>query len=228
MEAFHGVKKELHLRMNISCTSCDGSGAEKGSKRVTCSVCKGQGRVVRVQQTPFGAFQTAVPCGTCEGVGTIPEKICHSCSGKGIVTGERIVSIDVPQGIDDGETIRIHGMGESAPFGNSSGDLYVHVHVKKDPKFIREGNDIRSSQEAPVSIFALGGSVRIETVDGGVMFSVPAGTTSGNEFKLKGQGFTSLHGRGRGDHYVTLQPLIPKKLTREQKDALEALKKSGL
>jgi molecular chaperone DnaJ len=228
MEAFKGVQKEMKLRMNVACHACGGSGAEKGSKRISCSTCHGQGRVSRVQQTPFGAFQTAVPCSVCEGVGTIPEKICGVCKGKGIVVDESPIQISIPEGIDDGETIRVNGMGETAPYGGSRGDLYVHIRVQVDSRFEREGNNTRSSVNIPVSCFMLGGSVTIQTVDGSVELNVPAGTASGTEFKLKGKGFSSLHGHGRGDHYAILSPEIPKKLSREQRDLLEQLKKEGM
>lgn len=228
MEAFHGVQKEIKLRMNISCTSCGGSGAEQGSKRVSCTSCHGQGRTVRLQQTPFGAFQTAVPCTACEGVGTIPEKICPSCKGKGITNSEKVIKLEIPQGIDDGETIRVSNAGESAPYGGTAGDLYVHVRVKNDNHFERHGNDIRSISDGPMSLFALGGTISVKTVDETVDLHVPAGTSSGTEFKIKGKGFSSLHGKGRGDHYVVLHPEVPKKLSREQKDVLEEMKKLGL
>lgn len=228
MEAFHGVQKEIKLRMNVSCQSCGGIGAEKGSKRVSCTSCHGQGRTVRLQQTPFGAFQTAVPCGACEGVGTVPEKICPECKGKGIINSEKLIKLEIPQGIDDGETIRVSNAGESAPHGGSTGDLYVHVRVKSDARFERQGNDMRSTSARPMSLFALGGTTFVETVDETVELHIPAGTVSGTEFRIKGKGFTSLHGKGRGDHYVVLHPEVPKKLTREQKDVLEEMKKLGL
>lgn len=228
MEAFKGVQKDLHLRMNVKCSSCEGSGAEKGSKRVSCKTCQGQGRVIRMQQTPFGAFQTAVPCSACEGVGTIPEKVCSSCKGKGIVVSEKSLRVQIPAGIDDGETIRITGEGESAPFGGGAGDLFVRVQVKSDARFEREGNHIRTQKFVPMSLFMLGGTIAIQTIDGTAELSIPSGSAAGTEFRMKGYGFSSLHGKGRGDHYVTLQPEIPKKLSREQKELLEQLKKLGL
>lgn len=228
MEAFRGVQKELRLRMNISCENCSGSGAERGSKRVSCTSCHGQGRTVRVQQTPFGAFQTAVPCSSCEGVGTIPEKICHSCKGKGVHTGEKTIQIEIPQGIDNEETIRVNGSGEAALHGGTSGDLYVHIRVKEDSRFERHGNDIRTVVYLPMSLFILGGVTQIETIDEMTDLHVPIGTVSGTEFRIKGKGFSSLHGKGRGDHYVTLHPEIPKKLSREQKEVVEEMKRIGL
>lgn len=227
-EAFTGVQKELHLRMNGACSSCDGVGAEKGSKRVACRTCQGQGRVVRLQQTPFGAFQTAVPCSACEGVGTVPERACSVCHGKGILSIDKTIRVQIPEGIDNGETIRINGEGEKAAHGGASGDLYVHVRVTPDPRFEREGNHLRSAQKAPISLFALGGSIAIEVIDGIAELHVPSGSESGTEFRIKGRGFSSLHGRGRGDHYITLTPEIPKKLNKDERALFEGLRGMGL
>lgn len=227
-EAFSGVQKELHLRMNGACSNCDGIGAERGSKRVACKTCQGSGRVVRLQQTPFGAFQTAVPCGSCEGVGTVPERACSTCRGKGILSVDKTIRVQIPEGIDDGETIRINGEGEKAAHGGSSGDLYVHVRVKADARFEREGNHLRSEQKTPIHVFVLGGSISVEVIDGIAELHVPAGSDSGTEFRIKGRGFSSLHGHGRGDHYVALIPEIPKKLNRDERTLFEGLKEVGL
>jgi molecular chaperone DnaJ len=140
----------------------------------------------------------------------------------------KTIQIQIPAGIDDGETVRVSGSGEVAPHGGSAGDLYVHVRVTKHPKFVRRGNEVLSDAYIPMTAFALGGKVDIETVEGKVELKVPTGTQSGTVFKLRGKGFPYLHGRGKGDHLVTLYPDIPTKLSREQKKLLDELSEIGL
>jgi molecular chaperone DnaJ len=228
MEAFRGVNKDIPLRIQTTCESCKGSGALEGSKTVTCSECKGQGSVVRAQRTPFGTFQHSTVCAICQGKGSRPENICSSCSGNGVYIQTKTIQIQIPAGIDDGETVRVSGSGEVAPHGGSAGDLYVHVRVTKHPKFVRRGNEVLSDAYIPMTAFALGGKVDIETVEGKVELKVPTGTQSGTVFKLRGKGFPYLHGRGKGDHLVTLYPDIPTKLSREQKKLLDELSEIGL
>lgn len=227
-EAFHGVNKEIPLRIQSTCESCNGSGAKEGSKIITCSDCKGQGTVVRAQRTPFGTFQHSTVCTVCHGEGSRPEFICSLCSGNGVSVQTKTIQIQIPAGIDDGETVRISGSGEVAPHGGVAGDLYVHVRVTKHPKFVRQGNEILSDAYVPMTSFALGGKIDIDTVEGKVELKVPSGTQSGTVFKLRGKGFPYLHGRGKGDHLVTLYPDIPTKLTKEQKNILDDLSEKGL
>jgi len=228
MEAFQGVNKDIPLRIQTTCESCGGSGAQKDANTVTCAECKGQGSVVRAQRTPFGTFQHSSVCTSCNGKGSKPDKICTACNGLGVSVQTKTIRIQIPPGIDNGETIRLSGSGEVAPHGGAAGDLYVNVRVTKHPLFERRGNDILSDAYVPITAFALGGKVEIETVEGMVDLNVPSGTQSGTVFKLRGKGFPYLHGRGRGDHLVTIHPNVPKNLSREQKRLLEDLKLSGL
>lgn len=227
MEAVRGVTKDIHLRVLTACAACSGSGAEKG-KTKTCTTCKGQGRVARTQRTPFGMIQTAAVCQDCHGHGSVPEQKCVACSGAGVMAENRTLAVQIPAGIGDRETIRLSGQGEAAPHGGGPGDLYVHIRVGSHPRFRRTENDVLSEEFVPLSVFLLGGTVNVETVDGAGELRVPNGTPSGTIFKLRGHGFPYLHGHGRGDHLVTLQPEIPKKLSREQKKLLEQLKEEGL
>ncbi len=227
MDAVRGITKDIHLRILTTCATCRGSGAE-GGKTKTCTTCKGQGRVTRAQRTPFGMIQTAVACQDCHGRGTIPEKKCETCDGSGITPQNRALAVQIPAGIGDGETIRIQGQGEAAPHGAGTGDLYVHIRVGSHPRFRRAENDVLSEEYVPLSIFLLGGTVTVETVEGPGELRVPSGTPAGTVFKLRSQGFPFLHGHGRGDHLVTLQPEIPRKLSKEQKKLLEQLKDEGM
>jgi molecular chaperone DnaJ len=228
MEAVRGTQKTISYRALSTCSTCAGSGAEPGSKTIQCPVCKGSGRVMKVQQTLLGAFQTASVCDKCHGKGSFPERPCHACHGNGVTGETRNLNVDIPAGIDDNETIRISGAGEAAPYGGANGDLYVHLRVKGDPRFGREGGDISSEAYAPVTTMILGGTIEVETVDGIVDLHLPAGTASETVFRLRGKGVPSLHGRSRGDHLVAVKPRIEKRLSHEQKKLLEQLKKEGL
>ena len=228
MEAVEGVQKTVTYRALTRCADCEGSGAQKGSKVVTCTGCNGSGRVMRMQQTILGAFQTAAPCEKCHGSGKVPEQACGTCHGSGVVGTNRTVNIHIPAGIDDGETVRVNGEGESAPYGGGAGDLYVNVRVKADPRFERDGNDVKNELFVPVSLLILGGQIDVETVDGKLELKIPAGTASGTVFRLRGKGIPFLQSHSRGDHLVTITPLIPKKVSHQQKELLEKLKKEGL
>ncbi|MFA5129506.1 MAG: molecular chaperone DnaJ [Patescibacteria group bacterium] len=228
MESYRGLQKEIQLRMKTACETCKGSGAAEGAKTITCTACNGQGRVMRAQQTPFGVFQTAATCVSCHGMGKKPEKECSACSGTGVKDQIIQLAVSIPAGISDGETIKVAGRGEAAAYGGGSGDLYIHVRVGQDPKFRREGNDIYSEAMATFSVFALGGEMAVETVEGSEKVHIDAGTSSGTTLKLKGKGFPYLHGHGKGDQYVTVIPEIPKKLSKEQKKMLEDLRGVGI
>lgn len=220
-EAAFGVSKDLRVYKALRCEGCDGSGAEKGAKRVTCAQCNGNGQVRTVRQTILGAMQVQSTCPKCDGAGTQPEKACKICHGTGLRKGERELSIKIPGGIDDGEVLRVTGEGEAAPHGGRAGDLYINVRVKPDVCFKRNGFDVHSDAQLTVALASLGGEIEIQTVDGAATLKIPAGTQPGTQFRLKGKGITHLRRTGRGDHIVTAVVNIPKKLTREQKKALE-------
>jgi molecular chaperone DnaJ len=224
-DAVFGAQKTVTMRRNVTCDHCDGSGAEKGSKLADCDKCKGSGEVRRVQQTILGAMQVAATCDKCAGRGKMPEKKCGVCSGSGIVRGSRELAVRVPAGIDDGETLRLSGEGEAAPHGGRSGDLYVTVRVKADPKFRREGTDLHMDADVSFAQAALGATLSVETVDGPVDLKIPAGTQPGTVFRLKGKGVPSLRGGNRGDQFVTARVQVPGKLTKGQREALEGWEK---
>jgi molecular chaperone DnaJ len=228
LDTVKGVATPLTLRALSQCERCKGNGAEPGSKTVTCATCGGSGRVTQAQRTPFGVFQSVVSCADCHGSGSRPEKRCSECDGSGAKTQNRSIRVDIPAGIADGESINLSGMGEAAAYGGATGDLYVHVRVMSHPVFRREGQDVLSEQHAPYSTFTLGGEVQVDTVDGKGSLHVPAGTTPGTVFKLRGLGIPFLRSRGRGDHLVTLVPDVPKKLTKEQRKLMEDLRHTGL
>ena len=224
-EAIFGVEKEIRLNKNNACEVCNGSGVEPGSKMTTCSDCKGQGQVRRVQQTILGAMQTVSTCPTCNGRGQKAEKHCKHCSGRGTVKSESNYKVKIPAGIDDGEAIRLTGKGESAGVHGQAGDLYVRVHVKADKNLKREGENIFTEININYPQAVLGDKIEIETLDGLKKLVIPEGTQSGQQIRLKELGVPVLHSHGRGDHYVTVTVDVPKKISRTAKKLIEELKK---
>ncbi len=224
-EAVFGAEKEIRLNKNNACDVCVGSGVEPGSKMTTCSDCKGQGQVRRVQQTILGAMQTVGVCPTCQGQGQKAEKHCKHCSGRGAIKSESHYKIKIPAGIDDGQSIRLEGKGESGGAGSEAGDLYVRVHVKEDRNLKREGENIFTELRITYPQAVLGDKVEIETLDGKKTIVIPEGTQPGQQIRLKELGVPSLQGRGRGNHYVTVIVDVPKKVSRQVKKLLEELVK---
>ncbi len=225
MESVTGVENLLSIKRLVKCDRCDASGAEKGAKIVTCSECAGTGQVTRTAQSFFGTVQQRMVCPTCQGSGKIPEKPCSKCSGEGRIQESVKVTVNVPAGIDHGQTLRLRGEGDAGRRGAESGDLYVHIAVAKDDRFEREGDNIRTDLTLPVVDAILGADAEVETVQGTVTLSIPAGTQPGQMFRIKGKGMPVLNARGHGDHYVTVTVQIPAKLSREERRLLEEWKK---
>jgi molecular chaperone DnaJ len=223
-EAIFGVEKEINLSKNNACDVCHGNGAEPGSKMMTCGECKGQGQVIRIQQTILGNMQTATTCYMCHGSGQMPEKSCKHCGGKGVLKSDSKYNVKIPAGIHDGASIRLNGKGESAGPGSTPGDLYVVVHVKSDKHFERENEHIFTTVSINYPQAVLGDTVEVETLDGKKKIVVPEGTASGQQIRLKGLGVPHLNGSGRGDHYVQVIIDVPKKINKTAKKLLEELK----
>lgn len=222
-EAVFGKEVKLTLNLDDECTHCKGTTVEPGYNMKTCETCKGAGQQVRVMNTMFGPIQQAVTCPTCKGKGKVPEKVCTKCHGSGVERREQTITVKIPAGIDDGATIRLREHGEAIG-GGAKGDLYVHVRVKADKKFTREGDLILSEEHISMVDAALGTEIDVETVDGVVTMKVPAGTQSGTDFKLSGHGVPHLRSDARGAHIVSVIVDTPTKLTKKQKDLLEEFK----
>ncbi len=205
-EAAFGVDRTIRLFKHVTCSRCKGEGAEPGTKIVTCPTCQGSGQVRQAQRTLFGTVQTATVCPTCHGRGKKPEKECNLCRGLGVERREEKVEVHVPAGIDNDQILKIDGQGEAAPYGGQPGDLFLRMHVKPDPRFERDGNDIHSEVVVPFSTLALGGTITIETLDGPTPLKIPEGTSAETVFTLKGQGIPYLRSRGRGNHLVRVIP----------------------
>jgi len=222
-EAVFGAEKEVTLRRKAKCTRCGGNGAEPGTKIETCATCGGSGRVSRVQRTILGNMQVQMTCEDCGGEGKKFSQKCTECGGTGAAEETKNLKINIPAGIDNGEVLRMHGEGEAGEKGAPSGDLYVQVTVKPDPRFRREGDTIHTEKEVSFTQAALGDKVEIETVDGPVSLKIPAGTQPNTVMRLKGKGAYRLHGRGRGDHLVTVKVKTPTNLSKQQKDMLRKM-----
>lgn len=225
-EAVFGAQKELAMELEASCKHCHGNGAEPGFGTKTCPTCRGAGQINRTVQTIFGQINQAVTCDTCRGQGKVPEKACSVCHGRGVVRQREVLKIKIPAGIDDGATIRITGRGEAVQ-GGEKGDLYVNIRVKPHKKFTREGQLILSSEHINMITAALGGELKVDTVDGELVMKIPAGTQSGTDFKLSDHGVPSIRGGSRGSHIVTIHVDTPTKLSKRQKELLQEFGKRG-
>lgn len=225
-EAAFGVKKEINITRNEKCDCCNGSGAKPGSKIITCDKCGGRGKVQITQNTIMGAFSTVKTCDKCSGTGKVIETPCEKCSGKGIVRKSRKIEINVPAGIDDGQAISLRGEGDAGKKGGPNGDLYVIMKVLPHKYFKRNGYDISANVRVPFAKMALGGDIKIPTLEGEMEFNIPEGTTSGTKFRVKDQGIPVLNGKGRGTLEFTVDVDVPKKLTDEQREILTQFAKS--
>jgi molecular chaperone DnaJ len=228
-EAAFGAEKQLELTKADSCETCKGNGAEPGSKIVTCEECHGTGQVRSVRQTILGQIQTQRSCTTCQGQGKTPEKKCKKCHGQMRTRQKSRVTVKIPAGIENGATIRLQGKGEAGVRGGQYGDLYLHIQITPHAKFERHGYDVYSNQLLHLLQGVLGDETEVETLHGKVKFKIPAGTQSGQQFKIKGKGIPHMRGSGHGDHFIKVQVDIPKKLSKKEKELYAGLvKESGL
>ncbi len=220
-EAVKGCDKELELVLKDECGTCHGTGAKPGTSPQTCPKCGGKGQVVYTQQSLFGMVQNVRTCPDCNGTGKIIKDKCPDCYGTGYVSSKKKIAVTIPAGIDNGQSIRIRGKGEPGINGGPRGDLLVEVLVSRHPIFQRQDMDIYSTVPISFPVAALGGTIRIRTVDGEVEYDVKAGTQTDTRVRLKGKGMPSLRNKSvRGDHYVTLVVEVPTNLSHAAKEAL--------
>ena len=220
-EAVFGCEKELEVVIKDPCTTCNGTGAKPGTSPATCPKCGGKGQVVYTSQSFFGTVQNVQTCPDCHGTGKIIKEKCSDCAGTGYVASKKTIQVSIPAGIDNGQSIRIRGKGEPGTNGGPRGDLLVEVTVSRHPVFGRQDMHIFSTAPISFAQAALGGDVRIKTVDGDVLYNVKPGTKTDTKVRLKGKGVPSLRNKQvRGDHYVTLVIQTPEKLRAEAKEAL--------
>lgn len=221
-EAIFGCEKEIELTLKDECPKCHGTGAKPGTSPVTCPKCNGKGKIVYTQQSFFGQVQNVQTCPDCRGTGKIVKEKCPDCYGTGYISSKKKIQVKIPAGIDNGQSIRIAGKGEPGMNGGERGDLLVEVTVSRSPVFMRQETAIFSTVPISFATAALGGPIKIKTVDGEVEYEVKPGTQTDTKVRLRGKGVPSLRNKNiRGDHYVTLVVTVPEKLTEEQKEALK-------
>ncbi len=226
MDACKGKKQEVRVNRMTVCDACNGSGAAVGSSVEVCPDCQGRGSVKTTQRTPFGAISSSKVCPHCGGKGKIVKNPCGKCRGAGRLRVQKTVSIDIPAGIDDGQTIRLGGQGDCGVNGGPSGDLLLNVSVKSHPIFKREGYDIHCDIPVTYMEAVLGAEITVPTIDGDVKYTIGEGTQTGTVFRLKGKGVKKIHREERGNQYVKIYVEVPKNLTKKQKDLLKEFENS--
>lgn len=221
MDACKGVKKTIRLNKLEQCSECHGTGAQPGTSPKTCPDCNGTGQVRVTQRTPFGNIMQTARCNRCGGKGKIIDSPCKSCSGKGMVKRTSTREIEIPAGVDDGQTLRISGGGHCGINGGPNGDLHILVNVRPDPIFERRGFDIWTEVPITYGQAVLGSEIVVPTIDGKVKYTIPEGTQAGTVFRLREKGVQRLYQKSRGDHYVRVGIEVPRNLTKEQKAQLQ-------
>ncbi|MCR9177943.1 MAG: molecular chaperone DnaJ [Alphaproteobacteria bacterium] len=223
-EAFKGNQTEIRVPTSVSCESCNGSGAEGGSKPISCPSCQGRGKI-RAQQ---GFFTIERTCPSCGGAGQVIENPCRTCQGAGRQRKEKTLSVNIPPGVEEGTRIRLAGEGEAGMRGAPPGDLYLFITIQPHPIFNREGADIHCRVPVPMATASLGGQIEVPTIEGGrARVAVPEGSQTGRQFRLKGKGMSVLRSPARGDMYVEIAVETPMNLTKKQRELLEEFRREG-
>ncbi len=229
-DAYRGVDRQVAVRRPEPCETCGGSGHPPSADERTCPECGGQGQQTTVQQTPLGRVQQTRTCRRCEGEGRLYDERCATCDGDGQVRREATLAVDVPAGIEDGQTLRLEGEGAPGDRGARPGDLLVEVRVEDHPDFERDGADLHHDLVVSFPQAVFGDTVAVPTVTGSAEFEVPPGTQSGRTFRLEGKGMPELDRRRRdryGDLYVHVQVYVPESLNEAQREALETFAEAG-
>lgn len=221
-EAALGCRKEVSVSRVEQCPDCHGTGCSPGTTPELCPDCRGTGSVRTTQRTPFGVVQSSGPCQKCGGTGKIIHKPCGTCRGKSSVYKSVKMSVNIPAGIDDGQTISLRGQGSVGYDGGPQGDLLVTVTVRPHSQFERDGTSVLYAAEVTFAQATLGAEIDVPTLDGRVKLTIPEGTQPGTVLRLKGKGIPFLRGSGRGDQYVTVNVAVPKGLNNAQREALRA------
>ena len=222
-DAVFGAQRDVRVRVAVPCATCDASGARPGTHPTTCSVCGGSGEVRRVRQSILGQMVTASPCGRCGGTGQEIADPCPDCRGEGRRTEERTYTVDIPAGVDNGNTLRLSGRGHAGGRGAPAGDLFVHLRVRAHPVFRRDGLNLIHELHVPMTQAVLGAALDYATLDGNEELAIPHGTQSGKLITLRGRGVPRVDGRGRGDIIVQVIVDTPTDLSREQEELVRRL-----
>ena len=220
-EVATGTTREVPFGVAVTCGRCSGNAAEPGTQIRTCPTCGGAGRVQQVSRSVFGEFVRTGGCPTCSGTGKLIDHPCEECHGTGRVIEERRLEVEIPAGIHDGQRIRLTGEGHAGTLGARAGDVYVEVHVRPDPRFVREGNDVYTTIDLTITQAALGATVTVPTLEGETELTFEPGTQPGEIVVLRGRGLPVLQGFGRGSQRVLVNVSVPRRLTQEQRRLLE-------
>jgi molecular chaperone DnaJ len=223
LDAAFGATKDVTLRLPVGCPDCNASGAASGTSPTTCQECQGMGEVRRVRNSLLGQMVTSSPCGRCSGLGQVITTPCGSCRGDGRVTQERTFNVEIPSGVESGNTLRLTDRGAAGPRGGPSGSLYVHINVDADARFDRQGDDLHTMVHLGIAQAALGTALTVETLEGTEALTIASGTQSGEIIKVKSQGVPHLRGRGRGDLYIHIQIETPKNLSEREVELLHEM-----
>lgn len=223
-EAVFGTEREINIKRSETCEHCHGEGAEPGTEKKTCDKCKGTGKMKTVRQSAFGRFMQVEPCDKCKGTGEIIEDPCKECKGIGKKVVTKKINVKIPKGIDDKMVISLKGEGNAGDNGGEKGDLYVYVNVKEDKIFKRSGNNIYIELPITYSDAVLGGKIKVPTLTSIVDYDIPAGTSSGTTFKIKGEGVPFIKREAKGDLYFRVDIHVPRKISDEEREILEKLR----
>jgi molecular chaperone DnaJ len=226
-DAAIGTTASVPFQVAALCRACEGTGAEPGTQPISCTTCAGSGRLQQVSNTAFGQFLRTQTCPRCGGVGRVVEHPCKECAGEGRVLETRTLDVEIPAGIHDGQRIRLSGGGHAGVLGGQAGDAYVLVHVRPDPRFVRDGNDVFTTVDLTMTQAALGATLTVPTLDGDVEVDFEPGTQAGELRVLRGRGMPVLQGRGRGDQRLLVNVAIPRQLTDEQRRLLEQFERTA-
>ena len=226
-EIANGANKKIKVKKFVTCDPCGGSGAKDKNSVSTCTQCNGSGQVRQVTQTFLGAMQSITTCPTCHGQGTIITHKCTSCKGEGRVMGEETISIDVPAGVEEGMQLSMSGRGNAGERGGAAGDLLILIEEEKHEELKRDGNDVQYVLNLSFPDAVLGTQVEVPTIDGKAKIKIPAGTQSGKFFRLKGKGFPTVNGYGKGDQLVIVKIWTPEHISDSERDMIEKLKNSN-
>lgn len=224
-----GVTKKFKVREDVKCTACNGTGAEGGSQPETCPTCHGSGMVTRTVRSMFGMMQTQSECPTCHGEGTVIKNKCKACGGSGVVKGDNIVEINIPAGVEEGMVLNVHGKGNAGPHNGVPGDIQVLIEEEPDKTFVRDKQDVIYNLLLDFPTAALGGEAEIPTIDGKkIALKIDPGTQPGKTVRLRSKGLPAVkgYGSGLGDLIVNMSVFVPKKLNKDEKKAIEQLRKS--
>ncbi len=226
VQAARGDSVEVSYEAIVLCEQCHGNGAEPGTPIDTCSRCNGTGQLRAVSRTPFGQVMRTATCDLCQGEGKVPREPCKTCNGRGRRVQRQKVAVDVPAGIADGQRMRITGRGHAGERGGPAGDLYVLIRITEDSRFIRDGDDLVTAVDVPGPLAAIGTTVTVPTVDGTTDVDIPAGTQPHETMTVRGEGMPALRGHRKGDLRVVVNVVVPRHLSREQRERYEWLAES--